>query len=78
MRAVGIVELPLVSGGGCGCGSDLLRGERPATQLAAVHAFDSEAGFIGGEVEGVQAVDQKHIAGLQGGSEGGHRGTHLK
>ncbi|MNE92301.1 hypothetical protein D3C80_1900090 [compost metagenome] len=76
MLAVGIVELPLVSGGDGG--SDLLRGERPATQLAAVHAFHSEAGFINGEIEGVQAVDQKHIAGLQGGSEGGHRGTHLK
>ncbi|MNC75676.1 hypothetical protein D3C75_1272550 [compost metagenome] len=76
MLAVGIVELPLVTHGDGS--SDLLGGEGPAAKLAAVHAFDGEAGFIGGEIEGVQAVDQEHVAGLQGGGEGGHGGTNLK
>ena len=70
MRAVGIVQLPLVTHGGRR--RDLLGSKRPAAQLAAVHALDAQASGIGGELEGVQAVDQEHVAGLQGVAEGGH------
>jgi hypothetical protein len=38
MLALGIVELPFVARGDGG--GDLLGGEGPAAQLAAVHAFD--------------------------------------
>jgi len=73
MLALGIVELPLITG--ADSGSELLGGEGPAAVLAAIHAFDGQAGFVAGEIEGVQAVDQEHVAGSEGGSEGGHGGT---
>ncbi|MNE97063.1 hypothetical protein D3C80_1953560 [compost metagenome] len=56
MLALGIVQLPLVTGAD-GSG-DLFGSEGPTSVLAAVHAFDRQACFIEVEVEGVQAIDQ--------------------
>jgi hypothetical protein len=73
MLALGIAELPLIIF--AYSGRDLLRGERPAAVLAAVHAFDGKARFVAGELEGMQAIDQEHVAASEGGSEGGHGNT---
>jgi len=76
MLALSIGELPLIIG--TDGGSDLLGSEGPPAQLAAIHAFDGQAGFVAREVEGMQAVDQQHVAGLQGSGEGGHGNTDQK
>jgi len=73
MLALGIVELPFIPG--ANSGSELLGGEGPAAVLATVDALDGQAGFVAGELEGVQAVDQEHVAGSEGGGEGRHGGT---
>jgi hypothetical protein len=76
MLALGIGELPFITG--TDGGSELLGGERPAAVLATIHALDGQAGFVAGEIEGVQTVDQEHVAGCEGGGERGHGNTDLK
>lgn len=58
-------------------GQQLGSAELPALEFAAVHAFDVQrVVVIKAEIEGVQAVDQQHVAMFEGVGKGVQRGSH--
>jgi len=52
---------------------DLFGREVPTLAFATVHAPDHQPLIVEGEIEGMQAIDQQHVAVVQGIGKGGHQ-----
>ena len=76
MGAVRTLHIPLRIGKTAGS-LQLGISELPALEVAAVHALDVQrVVVIKAEIEGVQAVDQQHVAMFEGFGKGLQRGSH--
>ena len=76
MRAVRTLHIPLRIVKTAG-GLQLGIAELPALELAPVHALDVQrVVVIKAEIEGMQAIDQQHVAVFEGFGKGLQRGSH--